>query len=939
MLDYQHPRQAQELRIVGSLEAVRGEKLLVRLVGEDVSPETDTALVHLASTKSDPKGFIVEAVETGPKTGVYVAVFEPAATTKADEAKIAAKTDGEKIIATWRPPVAQASSPDPVGAGMPALREVRAEKTYRDRVPPLPPTVTCVEQPRLCWDTFDRDLGQWRTLDEPFGAKPGLEQEHGNAFLRMRPAQLDKGHMGVSAWRKAYSLVEFPILSFDFRAPPNTQVDLLVYLTQPAVGWKGIRLTDDGPYHPRIGRFSGVKADGVWHRAEVNLLAAVQERFPSQKDYRVSQIVIGDWDGGERVFGTKTFGASARMGGSYDVDNFAILKYGEDAPWRGEGNKATIKWSAADDSGIVGYSFVLDKEPNTVPRTDESSASVPLAATGTVAPHSTATGTVALHSGAEKTYEGLTDGRWWFHVRAKDGCGNWSAASHYMLVIDTQPPQAEMKTSLDKPIPFGSDIQIALTDAGAGVDAVSLLLDVDGRVRKVHDLQLSYHPKSQTLTFSPHRMPPLTVVLSGPGKSLEVPHFTDYRRPPYPVWFVDGFPVSLKLAGVRDFAGHRMESEPTWRFIADSPILLSDGKLTERNGWCTDEPQVSLREQDRATYTLAWMRTLEGDKLAAAGAYIREIGLFRKPAQDRTASSAPIPVHDGKQQPVFVAEVKVDKTAPKTEIAVREEAQAEGGSGTTKSEIRSTKSETSSKKEISNVQNGLKDSAVSVPAPGGREVPQTIVTLSHSERAWRRGGLLGRYYRKDDFTDLLCERLDSFVYFSDDREQFTPVVPGAHSAIWTGALYAGQTEKVQLELAIWNRAPASGRALIDGELMFELLPKDMTIIGYKKREVLLTRGLHELRLEFREPGDRAWSFALFRWGKGERGEDTRVPFGPHELYYAENLGTTFYRWNDGPAQIYSKPFTAPKGKSILRFYTVDAAGHAEPEQRREFVLE
>ncbi|HUW32057.1 MAG TPA: hypothetical protein VM223_10625, partial [Planctomycetota bacterium] len=291
---------------------------------------------------------------------------------------------------------------------------------------------------------------------------------------------------------------------------------------------------------------------------------------------------------------------------------------------------------------------------------------------------------------------------------------------------------------------------------------------------------------------------------------------------------------------------------------------------------------------------LAWMRTLEGDRFAEAGCCIREIGLFAGPAPGAGGEpAAEIPIFDGSAVPRFVAEIKVDKSVPRTEAKVE-----------------------------------------TIPAEGENKA-QTIVTLSHSEFAWRRGGLLGRYYRGKDFSDLLCERVDPFVYFFDDRGQFTPPVAGAHSATWDGAVCISKAEEVELELAIWNRGDASGRLAIDGEVVLELLPKDMGSIGYKKRTFLFTEGMHEIHLRYSEPKD-VWTFALFRWRDGQGWKERiREPFGDAAtLYYPQNVGTTFFRWNDQPEKVYTAPLVAPTGENVLTFWTVDQAGNEEQKQRR-----
>jgi hypothetical protein len=62
-------------------------------------------------------------------------------------------------------------------------------------------------------------------------------------------------------------------------------------------------------------------------------------------------------------------------------------------------------------NSITGYSYVLDQAPATVP-------------------DQTVDGTVASAS-----YSGVTDGEWYFHVRAKDGTGSWSSAAHVRVRI------------------------------------------------------------------------------------------------------------------------------------------------------------------------------------------------------------------------------------------------------------------------------------------------------------------------------------------------------------------------------------------------------------------------------------------------------------------------------------------------------------------------
>lgn len=82
-------------------------------------------------------------------------------------------------------------------------------------------------------------------------------------------------------------------------------------------------------------------------------------------------------------------------------------------------------FSASDPSGIAGYSYVLDASGATTP--DQASEGV----------------------AGSAGYAGLADGVWYFHVRAVDGAGNWSAASHYAVRIDTSVPLSVIEVQGD----------------------------------------------------------------------------------------------------------------------------------------------------------------------------------------------------------------------------------------------------------------------------------------------------------------------------------------------------------------------------------------------------------------------------------------------------------------------------------------------------------
>ena len=222
-----------------------------------------------------------------------------------------------------------------------------------------------------------------------------MKREGDNGFLRMQPPANRRGHLGVRLNTGKSLVGRYPVISFDFRASPRTAVDLIVSIQGVQGRYRGIGLTDDMPHYARLTQAPGINADGRWRHVAVNLQSLLASRLPAGAKPRLRSIELVDWNGGERLFGTKSHGQSAMRGGSYDIDNLRIGKYCASGD-------VTFKWACTDDSGVVGYSFLLDGDPLAVPEATVASTR------------------------PEKSYECLADGRWWFHVRAKDGCGNWA---------------------------------------------------------------------------------------------------------------------------------------------------------------------------------------------------------------------------------------------------------------------------------------------------------------------------------------------------------------------------------------------------------------------------------------------------------------------------------------------------------------------------------
>ncbi len=76
-------------------------------------------------------------------------------------------------------------------------------------------------------------------------------------------------------------------------------------------------------------------------------------------------------------------------------------------------NSPVLSW--VKDLGVAGFSYVLDNKPNTIPDNE------------------------IMTEETTKTFEKLSDGLWYFHIKANKG-GIWGTTGHFLVRIDTAPP-------------------------------------------------------------------------------------------------------------------------------------------------------------------------------------------------------------------------------------------------------------------------------------------------------------------------------------------------------------------------------------------------------------------------------------------------------------------------------------------------------------------
>jgi hypothetical protein len=130
--------------------------------------------------------------------------------------------------------------------------------------------------------------------------------------------------------------------------------------------------------------------------------------------------------------------------------------HGIETDWY-DNNDPALGWSClSDKSGITGYSYVIDQISNTIPDND-------------LEPDGTST-----------SYTDKADGTWYFHIKAQNGAGLWSATTHRAINIDTSTPSSSVGTYQDiyrsQPINVKIDSLIA---SPSGVQDVDLYARYD----------------------------------------------------------------------------------------------------------------------------------------------------------------------------------------------------------------------------------------------------------------------------------------------------------------------------------------------------------------------------------------------------------------------------------------------------------------------------
>jgi hypothetical protein len=290
--------------------------------------------------------------------------------------------DGAKVE------VALLAGADYAGNNLPTLPQWNWVMDYSlDKTPPAIAEIHSTTHPTLMTDTFEVDLGRWATRDGANGAK--VERVSDNAAGGKWSVQLTNqqkgGHMQATIHNQAYVVDKHPVIAFDYKLPAGTKLALQFLMDGR---WHAVTLNDEAT--EVIGRVPGIIADGKWRHAQFDLMPMLR-RQKAQGPLVVDQIIIGDRQTMDNDAGAQAW-----------FDNFIIGQVGRYAP--------VMRWRATDTTGISGYSQLLTRDSAAVPTTESQGLEV------------------------AKTFGNLEAGIWYFHLRARDGAGNWGPVTTYGIM-------------------------------------------------------------------------------------------------------------------------------------------------------------------------------------------------------------------------------------------------------------------------------------------------------------------------------------------------------------------------------------------------------------------------------------------------------------------------------------------------------------------------
>ncbi|OGV66628.1 MAG: hypothetical protein A3K19_03885 [Lentisphaerae bacterium RIFOXYB12_FULL_65_16] len=256
----------------------------------------------------------------------------------------------------------------------------------KDKEGPVVPRVACWRQDRMQYDDFSAGVGPWRVQGQKQSTQAETITDPESGDMCLQVSKIGEGQkFGLFRHWGNTPLAETPVVSFDYKVMPDTKIDLLLNVGGT---WHAVVLTGGGQA-PVIGRVEDAKADGQWRHATIDVETMVKTALPDLKEPRCQNAYLGEWQA-----------RANKVGACFRVDNFAIVGPGSPVP--------RVYGSAADVSGIAAWEVGLDRDPRGRPNEEQ-------------APQSGWTNLPGVDEA----------GMWFFHVRARDGAGNWGQSAHF----------------------------------------------------------------------------------------------------------------------------------------------------------------------------------------------------------------------------------------------------------------------------------------------------------------------------------------------------------------------------------------------------------------------------------------------------------------------------------------------------------------------------
>ncbi len=277
---------------------------------------------------------------------------------------------------------------DYAGNAVPDLPDWTWKMDYaQDTTPPPIASVRCRTHHATLVQTFEGGVDGWANRGGGAGAKVvhDTSQAGSGSGCVTLTQQKSGGHMQTVVSNQPFQAEDFPVIAFDYRFDKGVKLSLMVNMEGR---WHAIAMTDDA--QGAIGRISGMRADGKWHYASVHM-APLLRRQVKRGPLNVQAIIIGDRDP-----------LTTPKGATASFDNFVVGRVGTSKP--------VFRWQATDTTGVVGYSYVVDQDPGTVPAEESMGAKLAV------------------------TFSDLKKGLWFLHLRAQDGAGNWGPTTHYGIM-------------------------------------------------------------------------------------------------------------------------------------------------------------------------------------------------------------------------------------------------------------------------------------------------------------------------------------------------------------------------------------------------------------------------------------------------------------------------------------------------------------------------